>query len=69
MKISSLEEAEKIVENNNELSWNGWDILHHKKSPTAWMKPDGIFKNESWYIQKQYNLSEIGWELPDKLVR
>jgi hypothetical protein len=69
MKINSLEEAETIVENNDSLSWIGWDIVQLSKSPTAWMKPQGVFKNGEWYIQKNYNLSKNGWELPDKFVR
>ena len=69
MKINSLEEAEAIVENNDSLGWIGWDIVHYKQSPTAWMKPDGVFKNGVWYLQKQYTLSENGWELPKKLAR
>ena len=69
MKINSLEEAETIVENNKSLSWIGWDIIQLTKSPTAWMKPEGIFKNGNWYLKKQYNLSTSGWEIPDKFVR
>jgi hypothetical protein len=69
MKISSLEEAETIVENNNSLTWDGWNIIQLTKSPTAWMKPEGIYKDGLWYIRKQYSLSAEGWELPGKLVR
>lgn len=69
MMINSLEEAERIVENNKSLRWNGWDIVHYNKMPTAWMKPDGAFVDGDWYTQKIYNVSEKGWEIPDKLVR
>ena len=69
MMINSLEEAEIIVDNNKSLSWNGWDIVHFSKMPTAWMKPEGVYRNGDWYIQKHYNLSEKGWEIPDKFVR
>ena len=69
MMINSLEEAETIVENNKSLMWVGWDIIQLTKSPTAWMKPEGIYKDGSWHIRKQYNLSTNGWELPGKFVR
>ena len=67
--INSLEEAETIVDNNKSLGWNGWDIVHFNKMPTAWMKPEGVYRNGEWYIQKHYNPSEKGWEIPDKFVR
>jgi hypothetical protein len=69
MKINSLEQAEKIVENNKSLTWDGWNIVQLTKSPTAWMKPEGIRKDNEWFLQKHYNLSEEGWELPAKFVR
>lgn len=69
MKINSLEQAETLVENSKALSWDGWNIIHLEKSPTAWMKPQGVFNNGEWFLKKQFNLSEIGWEIPDKLVR
>lgn len=69
MKINSLEEAEAIVENNKSLRWDGWNIVHFNKMPTAWMKPNGAFIDGEWYIQKNYNLSEKGWDLPEKFVR
>jgi hypothetical protein len=69
MMINSLDQAEKIVEDNNSLQWNGWNIVYSKKSPTAWMKPEGLYKDGDWYSTKFFNLSEKGWEIPDKFVR
>lgn len=69
MLISSLEKMESIVENNKDLSWNGWDVVQLQKSPSAWMKPEGVFRNGNWFIQKLFTLSESGWEIPNKFVR
>ena len=69
MKINSLEQAEQIVANNKSLVWDGWDIIQLTKSPTAWMKPEGVLRDGDWYLQKHYNLSAEGWELPAKFVR
>jgi hypothetical protein len=69
MLIKSLEKMEAIVENNDSLSWNGWDVLQFTKSPSAWMKPEGVFKDGNWFIQKRFPISESGWEIPQKLVR
>ena len=68
MMINSLEETEQIVENNESLRWDGWNIIHYKKMPTAWMKPQGAFIDGNWYVTKHYNVSEKGWDLPEKLM-
>jgi hypothetical protein len=60
---------ENIVENNNLLSWDGWDVVQLIPNPTGWSKPDGAYVNNRWYIQKKFALSTNGWEIPSKLVR
>lgn len=69
MLINSLEKMESIVENNDSLSWNGWDVIESKVNSTGWMKEDGAFVNGKWYTQKRYNLNEDGWTLPIKLAK
>jgi hypothetical protein len=59
---------ETIVDNNKSLTWDGWDVLELKKSPTAWMKPNAIFKN-GWFSTTRFSLTESGWEIPSKLVK
>jgi len=66
MLVKSLEKMESIVEFNKNLSWDGWDVLELKKSPTAWMNVNGVFRKNSWYLQTKYVLSEAGWEIPAK---
>lgn len=68
MKINSLETMETIVENNESLDWIGWDVVEHTKSPTAWMKPNGVYRNNEWSIRKFYRLNENGWDIPNKFV-
>ena len=69
MKINSLEQMETIVENNESLEWNGWDVRELTKSPTGWMKPNGMFRNGQWFIQKHYTLDSNGWDIPNKFAR
>ena len=69
MKINSLEQMETIVENNKSLEWNGWDVVEITKSPTGWMKTNGLFRNGEWHIQKRYDLNSNGWDIPNKFVR
>jgi hypothetical protein len=69
MKISSLEQMETIVENNVSLDWDGWDVVEYQSSPTAWMKPNGVYRNNGWSLRKFYRLTSAGWDLPNKFVR
>lgn len=68
MKINSLEQMETIVENNKSLLWDGWNVKEITPSTTGWTKPNGMFRNNEWFIQKQYNLRYDGWDIPNKFV-
>ena len=59
---------EQIVDNNSALSWDGWTVIESKKSPTAWMKPEGAFVNGKWVLQNRFELSTDGWNIPKKLA-
>jgi len=69
MLIKSLETMEKIVSKNKYLSWDGWDVVKSDPNPAAWRYPNGKFIKGKWYVQKRFELTPNGWELPDKLVR
>ena len=67
--ISSLEKMEKVVSQNNMLSWDGWDVVEMIRSDRGFTSKDGILKNNSWYLKKTFILSRNGWEIPEKYVR
>lgn len=69
MNIKSLEKMEAIVSNNNQLSWDGWTVVHSVPNPVAWRNPLGALVKGKWYVQKRYTPGAKGWEIPDKLVR
>lgn len=69
MLIKSLDQMETIVENNRNLHWAGWDVLFLEKNNTAWLKPDGVYKDGKWYTQKKFEITTDGWEIPNKFVR
>jgi hypothetical protein len=69
MTINSLEQMESIVKDNDSLQWDGWDVLELKPTPTAWMKPEGAFINNTWSLVKRFSPSESGWDIPNKFVR
>jgi hypothetical protein len=68
MVIASLEKMESIVKNNSSLSWSGWDVVELKRSPGAWMKPNGAFFKDSWYVKTVFPINQDGWSIPNKYL-
>jgi hypothetical protein len=69
MKVTSLQQMEKIVSKNKMLSWRGWDVVFSKAYPGAWTRKNGAFVDGVWYSQDIFELGADGWEIPHKLVR
>jgi len=69
MLINSLDTMEKIVENNDSLSWDGWTVVELIKSPLAWMKPNAKYIKGEWFIANRFNILSDGWNIPTKLVK
>ena len=68
MLINSLETMETIVENNKSLSWDGWTVIESRTKEDGMMSKDGAYVNGKWIVQKRYNVTSDGWEIPNKLV-
>ena len=68
MKINSLEQMETIVENNKSLEWDGWTVKEITPSSVGWSKPNGLFRNGIWNIQRSYSVKFDGWDIPSKFV-
>lgn len=68
MLINSLEKMEAIVENNKFLSWDGWTVLENRTKENGIMSNEGRYVNGRWIVQKRYELTADGWEIPNKLV-
>ena len=69
MIINSLDTMEDIVKNNDNLSWDGWTVLERKTSEDGMMSKDGAFVDGKWIVQKRYEATANGWEIPNKFVR
>lgn len=69
MLIKSLEDMEVIVENNDNLSWDGWSVIEKKSNENGMMSKDGAFVDGKWIVQKRYEATAKGWEIPSKFVR
>ena len=68
MLIKSLEQMEKIVSSSEGLSWDGWDVVSLKPTDSGLMSKDGVQINGKWFLQTRFNLTEQGWEIPNKIV-
>ena len=66
MIINSLEKMEKIVANNKNLSWIGWDVADRKRSDVARTSVNGVRVNNIWYLQRIYPVGKNGWDIPNK---
>jgi hypothetical protein len=69
MKITNLESAEKIVFNNKNFSWNGWDIVYKKEIEDGYTDNKAVMIDNKWYNQKIFKLNDDGWNIPDGLIK
>jgi hypothetical protein len=69
MQVTDLDTAEKIVDKNYFLHWDGWDILALKKTPSGQYRADGMRVGSAWYTVKRITPNEQGWDVPNKYVR
>ena len=68
MKIKDLKKAEEIVNNNTNLSWDGWDINYIYQDPSGYSKKEGIYKNNEWHIKEVYEYINNEWNIPDERI-
>lgn len=70
MKVTDLNEAEKIVANNPNLSWEGWDIIHLVQDDYAEYLHTGLMDKQSkkWYKKTIISCNADGWNIPDSVI-
>lgn len=66
MVVKSLEVMEKIVGNNRDLMWSGWDVLELKKTNLGRTDVNGIRIKNNWFIKKTFSPDRNGWDIPNK---
>lgn len=69
MLINDLNLMEKIVQNNSQLSWDGWNVVRHIKSSNAEFSSDGAILHGQWYKRKIFPITEKGWYIPENIGR
>jgi hypothetical protein len=68
MVIRTIEEMEKLVSSNKELSWDGWTVVKRYPSDKAKTSKQGVFVKGVWYIEQRFEPTSHGWEIPSKSV-
>jgi hypothetical protein len=70
MKITELSEAERIVSNNPDLSWDGWNIQYIIQDDYAEFLHIGFFDpfSQKWYKRFIFECLEDGWDIPDSVI-
>lgn len=67
MKINSLEEMEKIVNNNKNLFWEGWNVCAYENEDGFYSKK-GIYKDNKWLIKNSFLFKDNAWTIPDRYI-
>lgn len=70
MKITDIDEMEKIVAKNPNLSWDGWDVVHHVQDDYAEYNMFGSFNKNlgKWFKTVRYSCDEGGWDIPNSVI-
>lgn len=69
MKIYDIKKMEKIVESNDSLRWNGWDIEYLEKNHNGMYKINGMFEENQWHTKSTFKVEDGYWEIPDSILR
>lgn len=66
----TLAQADKIVDRNFFLRWNGWDIELIDPTKNGYNKPQGVFYNEQWCTMTTIKPNKEGlYAIPAKYSR
>jgi hypothetical protein len=70
MIVTSLSEAERIVEESPHLSWDGWDIQYLVQDDYAEFLHIGFFDQttQKWYKRFIFACEPDGWNIPDSVL-
>lgn len=66
MVVKDLAVMENIVAKNNNLKWDGWNVLELKKSNLGRTDVNGIRINNEWFIKREFTVTRNGWDIPNK---
>jgi hypothetical protein len=68
MLIRSLETMEDLVSKNKSLVWDGWTVISLKPVVGRTNATNVVNIKNKWYIEQRFEVSEEGWNIPDRLL-
>ena len=68
MMVTSLEKMDKIVNSHWFLYWDGWTVIQSFPSEKGRTSKFGAYRNKKWHLQRKFELTDRGWNIPKKLV-
>jgi hypothetical protein len=69
MIITSLEKMEEIVSKSKFLHWDGWTVISSYPSKKGSTSRYGAYRDGKWQIQRRFEVSESGWEIPERFLK
>jgi len=60
---------ESLVNKNNSLIWQGWDILFIEEDSGAYMDKNGIFYNDKWHKKIIIENKDGYWKIPRNVIK
>lgn len=70
MIIKTIDQAEELVKNNSNLSWDGWNIIYRVQDDYAEYLSVGVFNKSDgkWYKKIVFSYGDTGWDIPDSVI-
>ena len=68
MKITNIEEMDRIVKSNPDMEWDNWTVIVYTDDDGYFTK-NGVFKDGRWRTKYKFNMIDYGvWIIPDRLI-
>jgi len=59
---------EQVVAQNRYLFWDGWTVVNSYPFEKGMLLANGAFVKGKWHLQKRFEPSQTGWDIPDKFA-
>ena len=69
MKITNIEEMDRIVKSSPDMEWDNWTVIVYTDDDGYYTK-NGVFKDGRWRTKYRFNMLDYGiWNIPDRFIK